>query len=324
MWGNAIPSDVLEIIFRNLETTASLAAVASTNRHWRATAHGAASAWKVCAHRTPYNTDLKTIESYLHFVQRAPKNSVRDLLFEVDIPSCPNREGLAACIDRLRDVIVSQKDSLRRVSLRFLLCPIIPSILRSLVIHPAQPSFFKLARTLESLRGLDILQLQGALMPVFIRKSVNLHVTSTVVDLYPEASKWAPSAFISRLLYSAHRKVMRGHMIFKIRTKHHPEGDFGHHVISDYVYNNVLPFQYTNRGNTCNIKLNHTDVHTHAPGMILFILCMRATNYVIFDKGLSGSDDLRWKRVFGNHRDLGFFCERLPLTLSAWGPDRTE
>lgn len=314
MSGSSLPSDVLEIIFQNLETTSALAAVASTNRHWRATAHGAKSPWKVCAHRAPYDTKLEKIESFIHFLQRAPEGSVRDLLFEVDIPSCPNTGGsLGACIDRLRDVLVSQKDSLRRVSLRFLLEPIVPSILRSKIIHPAQPSFFELARALESLRGLDVLQLQGALMPVFIGKSVNLHVTSVVVDLYPTPSKLAPSAFISKLLYSAPRKVMRGHMIFKIRTKH-PEGDFGHHVISDYVYENVLPFQYTNQGNTCSIKLNHRDIHTWAPGMIIFILCMRAINYVIFDT-LITTKDLRWKQVFKNSRDavnLGFLCERLP------------
>ena len=314
MWGSSIPSDVLEIIFRDLETTSALAAVASTNRHWRATAHGAKAAWKVCAHRAPYDMELEKIESFLRFMQRAPKDSVRDLLFEVDIPSCPTGglAGLGACIDRLRDVLVSQKDSLRRVSLRFLLCPIVPAILRSLVIHPAQPSFFRLARALESIPGLDVLQLQGGLMPVFIGKSVNLHVTSTVVDLYPTPSKMAPAAFISRLLYSATRKVMRGHMIFKIRTKH-PDGDFGHHVISDYVYDNVLPIQYTNVGNTCNIKLNHGDVRARAPGMIIFILCMRAVNYVIFDKKMT--KDLRWKPVFKNSQDavnLGFLCERLP------------
>jgi hypothetical protein len=165
---------------------------------------------------------------------------------------------------------------------------------------------------LESLENLKVLQLQGALMPVWIRPSVDLNVQSTVVALYPEPSKLAPSAFISKLFYSASRKLMRGHMIFKIRTKHdHPDGDFGDHVISDYVYDNVAPLRYKNIGNTCNIKLNHGDIHV-APGMIIFILCMRAINYVIFDKKIQ---NLRWKQVFKNSRDainLGFLCERLP------------
>lgn len=104
-------------------------------------------------------------------------------------------------------------------------------------------------------------------------------------------------------------------MIFKIRTPLGDlEGDFGRHVISDYVHKNVLPFQYTNIGKTCGIKLDHRDVRTHAPGMVIFILCMRAVNYAIFKKKIPNAT-LRWKPVFKNSRDavhLGFLCERLP------------
>jgi hypothetical protein len=315
MW-DSLSSDVLGIIFEGLETTSSLAAVASTNHHWRMAVHRAKSPWRVCAFRASYNMEIRRIESFLHFIERAPRGTIEDLMFEVDVPSCPNQdlEDLGSrIIDRLRAILDLHKESLRRVSLKFILCPLVPSVLRSLVIRPHQSSFFKLARTLESLRGLRVLQLQGALMPVFIGPSVDLHITSTVADLYPDASKLAPSAFISKLIYSSTRKLMRGHMIFKIRTKH-PEGDFGHHVISDYVYDNVLPFEYTNVGNTCNIKLNHHT--TTPPGMVIFILCMRAINYIIFDKKVHHMyPNLRWKQVFKNSQDavnLGFLCERLP------------
>jgi len=311
MWGS-LPSDVLEIIIGGLETTSALAAASSTNSHWRMTVLRAKCPWKVCAFRALYNTDLEEIRSFIYFLERAPPGTINDLMFEVDVPSCPDISGLGPCIDHLCDVLDKHKESLHRVSLRFILCPLVPSALRSLVIHPVQSSFFRLARTLESLENLKVLQLQGALMPVWIRSSVDLNVQSTVVALYPEPSKLAPSAFISKLFYSASRKLMRGHMIFKIRTKHdHPDGDFGDHVISDYVYDNVAPLRYKNIGNTCNIKLNHGDIHV-APGMIIFILCMRAINYVIFDKKIQ---NLRWKQVFKNSRDainLGFLCERLP------------
>lgn len=316
-WGS-LPFDIIENVFREMDDDVEdLMCISKINVHWSAALHASPIAWRACRYEAPVYARIDDLVNAVRFMTRAPPGSMRSCALDIDLWTCPENTWPGALgtmlgktrtlVELLCDLLRDQRETLEDLDISFMRRNVSPSKMRRL-ISPIQSSFFKLAELIEELPKLETLSLCGGIFPCRIRREVDFRGVWMLLELYPCTSVLCPKIIITDI------SPGHFHMLMKCPCLSVDATAMTRYAVGTLIHAERLHLYAETRTGAPTAHMGAEHSLPVSPGVVPFILAMRATNYILYNT--DAWEGIPWRNRLA-HPELalrhGFFASRLPF-----------